>query len=135
MSAKAGCEPLSKEPLKVMTASVLCKLSDLRPDDLLLVTIDQNGTDHQMLRLFHSYSSESLTGETLGLLRRDGHCEWVPLGIVKSIRLLARDAKLAFSWASSLEERYEHLKELIQSVASRTDDFARDVKNLCGHGY
>ena len=132
MSAKAGCEPLSKEPLKVMTASVLCKLSDLRPDDLLLVTIDQNGTDHQMLRLFHSYSSESLTGETLGLLRRDGHCEWVPLGIVKSIRLLARDAKLAFSWASSLEEKNEQLGEMLQSVATLAGNFYEEIQQRCG---
>lgn len=126
------------QDLEVITAKITAKggqlsieMVDLRPNDLLELVVHAAGVDHTIFRLFVAFNSHQKDVALLTVLKRDGHYEYWQVPQVKKIRLLARDAKLAFDVISSLEERHEYLKELLQSAASRTEDFAQDIKRLC----
>lgn len=123
----------SREPLVVITAEdgQCAEIADLRQKDLLELTIyglAGGADDQKIFRLFSSFNSHE---HEFHLVKRDGYLEYWRVSQVKKIRLLARDANVAFDILSSLDERYEHLKELLQAVASRTGDFAQDIKGLC----
>ena len=115
--------------MKIVTAyEGLYETSDLRPNDLLQLVINVAGVGHTIFRLFSSFNTST---REFHLLKSDGYSEYLPSTIVKQITILARDAQLAFQYLGSFQEEVARLSEMLQFVASLTDQFHNDIKQRC----